>query len=217
MERYRTVKKAATTESVIERSRFIAHVAPVPDRESADEFVREIKSRYKDATHNVPAMVIGDKQQIQWASDDGEPQGTSGPPIVQLIVSEGLTNVAVVVTRYFGGIKLGTGGLVRAYTGSARKAIEEAGICSVCDVSLIKFAVDYSSFERLRKSASEEISDDPDSFVIEDVEYIDKVVMTLIVQNEGRDGLVQMITNVTGGKGKVTEEKSVLRRIEFKS
>ena len=111
---YKTVGKAAQAEQIIEKSRFITHVRPVTSREEADSFFAEIKKEYKDATHNVPAMVIGDKFQIQWASDDGEPQGTSGAPIVQMLVNEEITNVALVVTRYFGGVKLGTGGLVRA-------------------------------------------------------------------------------------------------------
>ena len=131
MELYRTVKQEASAEQIIERSRFIAHIRPVGSREEADAFVEEIRGQYRDATHNVPAMVLGDKQQVQWGSDDGEPQGTSGAPMVQLIVGEGLTDLVIVVTRYFGGIKLGTGGLVRAYTSSARLAIEAAGICAV--------------------------------------------------------------------------------------
>ena len=125
---YRTVKKQAEAEQIIEKSRFIAHVCPVSSKEEADEFISRIKAEYKDATHNVPAMVIGDKSQIQWASDDGEPQGTSGAPIVQMLVKEGITDVVIVVTRYFGGIKLGTGGLVRAYTGSAKLGLEAAEV-----------------------------------------------------------------------------------------
>ena len=131
MELYKTVKKEAEAEQIIEKSRFTAHVKPVETKEEADEFIASVKSRYKDATHNVPAMVLGDKFQIQWASDDGEPQGTSGAPIVQMLVKEGITNVAVVVTRYFGGIKLGTGGLVRAYTSSAKLGIDAAQVCAV--------------------------------------------------------------------------------------
>lgn len=121
---YKTIAKEAEATQIIERSRFIAHVKPVETREEAENFITEIKAKYRDATHNVPAMVIGDKLQIQWASDDGEPQGTSGAPMVQMLVKEGITNIVVVVTRYFGGIKLGTGGLVRAYTSSAdRKSV----------------------------------------------------------------------------------------------
>ena len=122
MELYKTVRKEGEAIQVIEKSRFIGHVRSVESRSEADEFIASVKAEYKDANHNVPAIVIGDKAQIQWASDDGEPQGTSGAPMVQMMVKEGLTNLAVVVTRYFGGIKLGTGGLVRAYTGTAKKS-----------------------------------------------------------------------------------------------
>ena len=101
MELYKTVRSQAEATNIIEKSRFIAHVKPVSSKEEADAFVAEIKGKYKDATHNVPVMVIGDKFQIQWASDDGEPQGTSGAPMVQMLVKEGITNVVIVVTRYF--------------------------------------------------------------------------------------------------------------------
>lgn len=147
---YTTIEKEAHVEQVIERSRFIAHAKPVSSKEEADAFVAEIKAKYKDATHNVPAMVIGDKMQLQWGSDDGEPQGTSGAPIVQMLVKEGLTNLVVVITRYFGGIKLGTGGLVRAYTGSAKMAIEEAGRFDVKEYVKMQVLIPYSDYDRVR-------------------------------------------------------------------
>ena len=131
MKLYSTVTGYGEAEQYIEKSRFIAYVKPAETKEEADAFIAEIKKKHKDATHNVPAMVLGDKFQIQWASDDGEPQGTSGAPMVQMMVNEGITNVVVVVTRYFGGIKLGTGGLVRAYTNSAKLGLEAAGLCDV--------------------------------------------------------------------------------------
>jgi len=123
--------KEAETEQVIDRSRFIGHVKPVESREEAEAFLAEIRAKHKTANHNVPAFVVGDQFQLQWASDDGEPQGTSGAPIVQMLVKEGITDLAVVITRYFGGIKLGTGGLVRAYTGTAKLALAAGGICAV--------------------------------------------------------------------------------------
>ena len=126
MKLYSTVFAEARAEQEIERSKFITTVRPVNTREEAEEFFAEVRKEFKDATHNVPAMVIGDKMQIQWASDDGEPQGTSGAPIVQMLVREGITNTALVVTRYFGGIKLGAGGLVRAYSGSVAQNLAEA-------------------------------------------------------------------------------------------
>ena len=131
MKLYSTVLKQAQAEQIIEKSRFIAYVSPASTKEEADAFIASIRKKHKDATHNVPAMVLGEKFQVQWASDDGEPQGTSGAPMVQLLVSEGITDVVIVVTRYFGGIKLGTGGLVRAYTSSAKLGLEAAGVCDV--------------------------------------------------------------------------------------
>ena len=111
---FTTLEKEGYAEQIIEKSRFIAHAAPVSSREEAEEYIAKIRDQYRDATHNVPAFVLGDKQQTVWGSDDGEPGGTAGSPVALLISSEGLTNTVVVVTRYFGGIKLGPGGLVRA-------------------------------------------------------------------------------------------------------
>ncbi|HUM55793.1 MAG TPA: YigZ family protein, partial [Bacillota bacterium] len=108
MKLYKTVAGEASARQTIEKSRFIARIKPVSSKKEADDFIEGIRKKNKDATHNVPAMVLGDKFQIQWASDDGEPQGTSGAPILYMLIREGITNVVVVVTRYFGGIKLGT-------------------------------------------------------------------------------------------------------------
>ena len=215
MELYRTVKKRASTESVVERSRFVAHISPVQTREEAEAFIAGIRKEYKDATHNVPAMVIGDKQQLQWASDDGEPQGTSGAPMVQLMVSEGLTDLVVVVTRYFGGIKLGTGGLVRAYSSAAREAIDEAGICRVCSIGSIRARTDYSSYERVRKSASKELTDQNDSFVIDDIEYTDRVSFTALTQEENREYLEKRLTDLTNGTFEILDISTVLREMDL--
>lgn len=214
MERYRTVRKRCSAEQTIERSRFIAHICPAEDREEAERFIDEIRREYKDATHNVPAMVIGDKQQIQWGSDDGEPQGTSGAPMVQLIAGEGLTNVVIVVTRYFGGIKLGTGGLVRAYTSSARLAIEAAGICRVCSVRILRARVDYTFFDRIRKMAAEELGEHEGSFVIDDTEYGEKVTLTLLTQEEHGEHLASMLTNLTSGTCEILSEETGLRQCD---
>ena len=214
MERYKTIKERASAEQVIERSRFIAHISPAETKEEADAFIDEIRSEYRDATHNVPAMVIGEGQQIQWASDDGEPQGTSGAPMVQLMVSEGLTNLVIVVTRYFGGTKLGTGGLVRAYSSSARLAIEAAGICRACDMRTLRVSVDYSSFEKIKGSSSEALSDDPSTFVIEGAEYTDRVELTLLTRDENGEALAEMIVNMTNGNGEMLGEETVTRKME---
>ncbi|MBR3259935.1 MAG: YigZ family protein, partial [Firmicutes bacterium] len=149
MRLFGTVLGPGEAEQTIERSRFICYVSPAESREEAEEFFAAIRKKHKDATHNVPAMVLGDKMQIQWASDDGEPQGTSGAPMAQMLVSMGLTNVAVIVTRYFGGIKLGTGGLVRAYTSSLKLGLEAAGIGGVYEMSVLKYEMDYAAYSKL--------------------------------------------------------------------
>ncbi len=216
MELYKTVRKEAEAEQVVERSRFITHVKPVSSREEADQFVASIRSRYKDATHNVPAMVIGDKSQIQWASDDGEPQGTSGAPIVQMLVSEGITDVAVVVTRYFGGIKLGTGGSVRAYTGSAKLGIEAAGICRVCEIWIMKVRMDYTFLAKVQNMAKKRLPDSGDEtaeFTIGEISYADKVTMDIMTTPEQKENVADLISNITSGTAHVLEEKKILEKV----
>ncbi len=213
MELYRTIRKEACETQIIEKSKFIAHAKPVETREEADKFIGEIKSRYKDATHNVPAMVLGEKCQIQWASDDGEPQGTSGAPMVQMLVGEGLTNLVVVVTRYFGGIKLGTGGLVRAYTSSAKLAVEAAGICSVQQVCRLGVTLDYTYLSRFQQMASESISEGDGGFIIGDINYGEKVRLELITPEENLEKLTGMIANMTAGTAIIEEPETALEKV----
>ncbi|MGN0701777.1 MAG: YigZ family protein [Lentihominibacter sp.] len=213
MELYRTIREEACETQIIEKSKFIAHAKPVETREEADAFIGEIKSRYKDATHNVPAMVLGEKCQIQWASDDGEPQGTSGAPMVQMLVGEGLTNLVVVVTRYFGGIKLGTGGLVRAYTSSAKLAVEAAGICSVQQVCRLDVTVEYTHLSRFRQMASDVISKGADGFVIRNINYGEKVQLELITPEENCEKLIGMIANLTAGTAIIGEPETALEKV----
>ena len=212
MELYRTVREEAEASQIIEKSRFIAHVKPVLDREEADEFIARIRGLYRDATHNVPAMVLGQQAQIQWASDDGEPQGTSGAPMVQLMVGEGLTNLVIVVTRYFGGIKLGTGGLVRAYSSSARLAIEAAGICSVCSACRLRVRVEYTYFDRITKMAAQELREQG-AFAVADTDYGEKVTMTILTQEEDGEQVKSMLANLTSGTAQILEESQVLTTI----
>ncbi len=203
---YKTVMNEGEDEQIIEKSRFIVHVKPVETKEEADEFIASVKKQYKDATHNVPAMVIGDKMQIQWGSDDGEPQGTSGAPIVQMLVNEGITNVALVVTRYFGGIKLGTGGLVRAYTSSAKLGILAAGICEVCEMKSVRVKVDYSIYSKL-----ENYRFDFDVFR-ENIEYTDCVSLDLVIKPEVEEQLKTILTNISDGKVIFVKGESVIKK-----
>ncbi|NLY70318.1 MAG: YigZ family protein [Clostridiales bacterium] len=194
MFRYLTIKKEATVEQVIEKSRFIAHVKPVETREEAEEFFNKIRTEHRNATHNVPALVLGEKCEFQWASDDGEPQGTSGPPILQMLVSEGITKIAVMVTRYFGGIKLGTGGLVRAYTNTAKLALEAAGVCEVRERNVLFIKLDYTYLGKLQNLAQN------GEFELLNAHYEDMVTVELGIEPERTQYLLGLLANITGGK-----------------
>lgn len=124
LERYKTVRRAGEKEIVIKKSRFIGQIKPVESEAEAIVFIEEIKKKHWNATHNCSAYMIGERDEIQKQSDDGEPSGTAGKPILEVIKQQGLKNVAIVVTRYFGGIMLGAGGLIRAYTDGAVAATE---------------------------------------------------------------------------------------------
>ena len=149
MKLYDTVYQEAKAEYIIQKSHFIAHISPIDSYDDAKAFISSIKDEYKDATHNVPVIVVGEKQEIQWSSEDGEPQGTAGAPILRMIVDRGLTNLAIVVTRYFGGIKLGTGGLVRAYSTSARLAIDKALLSEVREAIVLTYEISYSHLAQI--------------------------------------------------------------------
>lgn len=222
MELYKTVRKQAEAVQVIDKSRFIAHVCPVESREEADAFLAEIREKYKDATHNVPAMVIGDKSQIQWASDDGEPQGTSGAPMVQMMVKEGLTNLIVVVTRYFGGIKLGTGGLVRAYTSSAKLGLEAAGVCSVREMAELTVKIDYPYLAKIQNMASEQLDleeadregeENLSNFRIANIQYTDKIDMKIQTFPGSLKNVELLFQNITSGKAEVISRKTVREKV----
>ena len=222
MELYKTVRKQAEAVQVIDKSRFIAHVFPVESREEADAFLAEIREKYKDATHNVPAMVIGDKSQIQWASDDGEPQGTSGAPMVQMMVKEGLTNLIVVVTRYFGGIKLGTGGLVRAYTSSAKLGLEAAGVCSVREMADLTVKIDFPYLAKIQNMASEQLDleeadregeENLSNFRIANIQYTDKIEMKIQTFPGSLTNVELLFQNITSGKAEVISQTTVREKV----
>ena len=141
---YRAVYEGGQGEIVEKKSRFIATVLPIETEEEALEFIAKMKKKYWDARHNCYAYVTGDKGQIQRFSDDGEPQGTAGKPMLDILNSYGLTDCLLVVTRYFGGTLLGTGGLVRAYTDATRAGIENSDIVEKIPGRRVDIAMDLS-------------------------------------------------------------------------
>lgn len=209
MVRYKIVMGEAITEQVIERSRFIAHVKPVESKEEADQFFALIRKEHRDASHNVPAFVIGEQSNLQWASDDGEPQGTSGAPIVQMLVKEGITNVAIIITRYFGGIKLGTGGLVRAYTGAAKSVLAKAGICEVRESNVLVVKMEYSCFGKMQNLA------EGGYFKIIDSKFEERVTLELMTDNENLENLLKLVADISGGDYEELGIRKELTRVPF--
>ena len=143
---YITIANEFRTEYIIEKSRFIATIAPVSTEEEAQAFIQRISKEFWDATHNCTAYAIGPRQEQQRSSDNGEPSGTAGKPMLEVLKKTAITNVAVVVTRYFGGIKLGAGGLIRAYSHSVAKAVQEGPKLLIAPRQIVSLTIDYSYF-----------------------------------------------------------------------
>ena len=146
MTSYKTVRQAASDEYVVNKSRFIGQACPCQTEEEALSFIRKVREKYRDATHNCYAYVIGENAGIMRYSDDGEPGGTAGMPMMEVLRGAGVTDVLCVVTRYFGGILLGTGGLVRAYGRTCSEAIQAAGVVRMVSCDLVRFEVPYAQW-----------------------------------------------------------------------
>lgn len=147
MENYKTIKDNGLFEEEIKKSRFICQIKRITTEEEGKAFITAIKKEHYKANHSCSAMIIGDKSQIKRSSDDGEPSGTAGIPILSVLEKQGLTNLVVVVTRYFGGIKLGTGGLIRAYSGVTAAAIKELGIVDVKKQAGLEVTLTYPQYQ----------------------------------------------------------------------
>ena len=188
-----TIEKEIRVEQTIEKSRFIATLFPVESREEGEKRLSEIREEFKDATHNVPAMAIGKKSELVWTSDDGEPQGTSGPPMLRILTARHLTNIMVVVTRYFGGVKLGTGGLVRAYSGTLELALEKADILELKDYSFIRGEVDYQAFNRILAYDFKDLGE------LMDIEYLEKISFTFKCPEGMESRVKEILDNLAKG------------------
>jgi len=181
----------------IKRSVFIATVRGGLDYEGAEEFVRGIKKRYPDATHNCYAYIADELGNRTRFSDDGEPSGTAGQPILDVLRKRGLRKTAVVVTRYFGGIKLGAGGLVGAYSGAAAEAIAAAKIVRSIEAEKLKITADYSDFAMLEKLARR------NNLLFENTEYGDEVEAFLSVKADDAENIISAICEATAGRTRV--------------
>ncbi|QQE74188.1 YigZ family protein [Brevibacillus composti] len=197
LQQYKTIAGYGEDEIVIERSRFIGYAQRVTSEEEAAAFIAMIKKKHWDATHNCSAFVIGENDQIQRSSDDGEPSGTAGKPILECIKKNGVKDTAVVVTRYFGGIKLGAGGLVRAYTAGTVIALKAAGIVVHTLHQKISVSVDYTWWGKveneLRIGGQRVVGTD----------YTDKVTVHVLIPDGEQDAFVEQMTDLTNGQGQI--------------
>ncbi|MBQ2914630.1 MAG: YigZ family protein [Clostridia bacterium] len=206
MKEYTTIQGDNTVEIVIEKSRFIATAIHVDSVEEAQEFIASKRKKYFDATHNCYGYLIGDKAKF---SDDGEPQGTAGMPIYECIKNSKIDHVCVVVTRYFGGIKLGAGGLVRAYSGSCAEALKTATKVYMTDCTIAEVVVDYSLLKGLRKVLFGKV-------IEKDVVWEDKVRLVLLFPTVSFDTISHIVTENTLGKCVLTQKEQLLCHYEQK-
>lgn len=199
MNGWRTVSKSASASLTEKKSEFIANVAPVQTEEEALAFVGRIKKQYADARHNVYAYLLRENNTVRF-SDDGEPHGTAGLPVLDLLRKEELTDVAIVVTRYFGGILLGTGGLVRAYTQSAKMALEQAGIAEMIPLTEFSVRCSYSDHGKVESALS------PVPLLRFDSEFGTDVTLRLACREEAFSSIVETLTEATNGRAIVRKD-----------
>ncbi len=195
---YKTVKSPSEYRFVEKKSEFIGYCCPVTTEAEAIAFVNSIKKKHSDATHNVYAYVLREGF-AQRFSDDGEPHGTAGMPVLDSIRKAELTDIAVVVTRYFGGILLGTGGLVRAYTAAASGSIKQAEIAEVGDFAIIKVKAGYSEYQKIMPLVS------AIGAKTEDSDFGMDVVLKLMVKEDKAEGFIAQLIEATNGR--ITAER----------
>ncbi len=201
MEQYRVIygdKDEIYSDEIVEKkSRFIAHVKTVETEAEAVAFINEIKKKHYDARHNCSAFVVGTKKELVRSNDDGEPSGTAGKPMLEVLMGSDIVNVAAVVTRYFGGTLLGTGGLVRAYTQATQAGLACCKTAMMCAGKRVNIHTDYNTIGKVLYELGQR------SLTPEDSVYTDIIVITLTIPAEDYDGFVQDITEMSSGKSNV--------------
>ena len=205
MKKFITIKEDSYDEFVEKKSTFITHLVRITSEEEAREFIQKMKKKHYDATHVCSCYVVGDNNEITRANDDGEPSGTAGAPMLDVLVKNEIKNVCATVIRYFGGTKLGTGGLVRAYGGGVINALKNATLVERKDALEIRLELEY----RLNGKIEYEI--EKTNFIVNNLEYTDKIIYTIYVMEEDYDSFQSWIANLTNGQFKIlsTHEKQL--------
>ena len=203
VEQYKTVYEGGTGEIVEKKSRFIANVRPVQTEDEALAFIEEMKKKYWDARHNCSAYILGERQEQMRCSDDGEPSQTAGKPMMDVLAGAGLTNTAVVVTRYFGGTLLGTGGLVRAYSDAVQEGLKNSRIITKYWGTELLVGTDYNGIGKLQYLFGQR------QIPLLDAEYAEKVQFTVLVPISRVQEIRKAVTEATSGQAAVEEKRSL--------
>lgn len=193
MKPYKTLIRRASDEFVISKSRFIGHGCPCETEDAALSFLAEMRAEYRDATHNCYAYIVGENMGVMRYSDDGEPSGTAGLPIIEVLKARGVTNLCVVVTRYFGGVLLGAGGLVRAYAKAAAMALDVCGVGTMHPTARCLVDVKYPMLGRLERHL------DAAPVIVEDKSFADVVTITYVVKSADEERVAAEIVDLTEG------------------
>ena len=199
----KVILEGASAEITEKKSRFIASVQSVRTQEEADDFILRKKKEYWDARHNCSAMILGERGEFSRCSDDGEPSGTAGRPMLGVLTGEGLTDVCVVVTRYFGGVLLGTGGLVRAYSGAVQEALASCVIGERTDGYRLRIKTSYNDAGKVRYLLEQR------QFPVTDVSYTDQVETETFVEQSALSSLKAAVTEKTNAKAAFPVEEKV--------
>lgn len=200
---YKIAYQGGIGEIVEKKSRFIANVFPVKKEEEALEFLEKIRKEHWNATHNCFAYTIGEKDQIQRCSDDGEPSGTAGRPILDVLLGEKIHNVIVVVTRYFGGTLLGTGGLVRAYSKATQEGLKQSTIIEKFTGKEISVVTDYNGIGKIQYIIGQM------ELTVEEIQYTDIVTLLILLPLEQAETFEKKVIEVTAGKAEITDIREV--------
>ncbi|MCK6206038.1 YigZ family protein [Bacillus infantis] len=200
---YRTVKDYGEHEIIIQKSRFIAQIARAETEEEAQQFIQMIKKKHSTATHNCSAYLIGENNQIQKANDDGEPSGTAGVPILEVLKKKDLKDTVAVITRYFGGIKLGAGGLIRAYGKSASEGIASAGIVERRLMRIMHTKVEYTWLGKLENELRSS------DYLIKEIHYLDSVEFETYAEEGKTAVFCNWMTELTNGQAHISEGSSL--------
>lgn len=211
MDEYLSIAGSAEAVYEISRSRFIAHLAITRDEQAARTYIEALRKKYWDARHNCAASLIGSHGEYQKADDDGEPSGTAGRPMLEVLKKQGLGDITVVVTRYFGGIKLGAGGLVRAYSKSVQLVVEAAPLIKRQPALQLKLTFAYDLLGNVEYYLRQE------AITISDKQYASTAVFTIIVPRQAQSSLVAALTELTAGRCSVTVEKEVYLDLPLKA